>query len=87
MQATFRYFDFDFHTRLGVTPEEMQALLDAWPNIDDEDDESDAHVAINNAFNDLLNGTGISDSEAVELTGASRTEMLRIYRKWTQGRG
>jgi hypothetical protein len=86
MQATFRYFDADFHTRLGVTPAAMRALLDAWPDIDDGNDDSDACIAINNAMNDLLHGVGISEEDAEKLIGVNRTEMLRIFRKWPLGR-
>jgi hypothetical protein len=87
MAATFRYFDFDFQTRLGVTPEEMRELLEAWPQIDDTGDDSDACLAINNSLNDLLNGVGISERESLDLLGASRDEVERIYKKWARARG
>ena len=87
MEATFRYFDFDFQTRLGVSPEAMRVLLDAWPAVHDTSDDSDACLAINNSLNDLLNGVGISEDEAMELVGASRAEMERVYRKWAGTRG
>lgn len=87
MEATFRYFDFDFHTRLGISPETMRALLGAWPNIDDTRDDSDACVAINNSLNDLLHGEGISDTDAVEFVGVGREQMLRVYRKWAATHG
>jgi hypothetical protein len=87
MAATFSYFDFDFQTRLGVTPQEMRALLHAWPDVDDSSDASDACLAINNSLNDLLHGESISEDEAMALVGVSRAEMLRIYRKWAAARG
>ena len=87
MDATFSFFDFDFNTRLGITPETMRALLDAWPKVDDAGDESDASLAINNSLNDLLHGEGISDDEAIALVGVSRDEMRRVYRKWAAARG
>jgi hypothetical protein len=87
MQATFRYFDADFHTRLGVDPETMRWLLANWPAIDDEKDDSDGCLAINNSLNDLLHGVGIGESDAIELTGVGRAEMERVYRKWKTGRG
>lgn len=86
MAATFEFFDWDFHTRLGVHPEAMRQLLSAWPNIDDAY-ESDAYLAINNAMNDLLHGVGISDEKAIEISGVDRAEMRRIYVKWTGERG
>lgn len=87
MEATFQFFDFDFHSRLGVEPEEMRSLLAAWPAVDDGNDGSLAALAINNSLNDLLNGTGISDVQALHHVGTSRAEMARVYRKWTAARG
>ena len=87
MQATFRHFDWDFEIRLSVSPETMRALLAAWPAVDDADDDSDACLAVNNALNDLLNGVGISEAEALEQVGVSRAEMGRVYRKWAAARG
>lgn len=87
MSATFEFFDFDFDTRLGVTPETMRELIGDWPNVDDSRDDSDACLAINNALNDLLHGVGISDADARRLTGTNRDEMYRIYRKWAESRG
>jgi len=87
MEATFQYFDFDFQSRLGIAPESMRALLDAWPIVDDVRDDSDACLAINNSLNDLLHGVGISDDEALKLIRVSRVEMQRVYRKWASARG
>lgn len=78
---------WDCETRLGVTEESVHALLGKWPEVDDNDDESDACLAINNALNDLLHGLGISDEEAVAMTEADRSEMRRVYRKWAFNRG
>jgi hypothetical protein len=87
MEATFRYFDFDFPTRLGISSEAMRTLLSAWPAVDDVRDDSDACLAINNSLNELLHGVAISEAEASELVGVSRTEMQRVYRKWAAARG
>ena len=87
MEGAFKYFDFDFDTRLGVSEDEMRGLLRQWPNVDDSDDDGCACVAINNTLNDLLHGVGISDDEAMQLTGVNRAEMYRIYKKWASARG
>ena len=87
MAGALRYLEFDFDTRIGVSEEEMRDLLERWPNVDDADDDGCACLAINNALNDLLHGVGISDDEAMELTGTNRSEMYRIYRKWASARG
>lgn len=87
MQATFHFFDLDFQTRLGIDQEIMRQLLAQWPDVDDASDLSDACIAINNSLNDLLNGIGIADSEAIDLVGAPRSEMERVYLKWKNARG
>ena len=87
MEATFKFFDFDFHSRLGVTTDEMKALLLNWPNVDDSDSNQIATVAINNSLNDLLHGEGIDDEKAIMMIGVDRDEMLRVYRKWARNRG
>jgi hypothetical protein len=87
MEATFRYFDFDFQTRLAISPDAMRLLLDAWPAVDDSRDDSDACLAINNSLNDLLHGEGISDKEAMQLVGVNRAEMIRVFGKWAAARG
>lgn len=87
LSATFKFFDFDFETRLGLTPEAMRELLGNWPSIDDSNDDSVASLAVNNALNDLLHGIGISNADAQRLTGVDREEMYRIYRKWSESRG
>jgi len=86
MEATFRYFDADFQTRLGIEREAMRSLLAAWP-IDDSHDESDACLAVNNSLNDLLHGIGIGETEALEFVGVTRAELGRIYAKWAAARG
>jgi hypothetical protein len=87
MVGTFQYLEFDFEARLGVSQENMRDLLGRWPDVDDTDDNGIACLAINNALNDLLHGVGISDDAAIELTGANRSEMYRIYKKWASARG
>lgn len=86
MQATFRLFDFDFQTRLGVEPERIRPLLAAWPP-DESSDHSDACLAVNNSLNDLLCGEAITEAEASELVGATRAEMEHVYKKWASARG
>jgi hypothetical protein len=87
LQSTFQFFDFDFHARLGVTPEAMQALLHSWPTVDDTNDDSTACLAINNSLNDLLHGVGVSETDAIRLIGVDRAEIQRVYNKWAIVRG
>ena len=84
MAATFEYFTWDFHTRIGVEPERMRELLNQWPNVDDSLDDSDACLAINNSLNDLL---GISEEQSLTIFGVKRLEVKRVYKKWATERG
>ncbi|HSE34470.1 MAG TPA: hypothetical protein VLA93_23045 [Pyrinomonadaceae bacterium] len=72
---------------MGITEESALALLENWSEVGGSDDYSDACLAINNSLNDLLHGEGISDATCRQLTGVSREELLRIYRKWATSRG
>jgi hypothetical protein len=87
IELACRVLEDECHTRLGVTPTEIQGLLSSWPLVDDSRDDSPACLAINNSLNDLLNGVGISEAEARKTIGASPSEMERIYRKWAAARG
>lgn len=88
MAACFEFFDDgEFHTRLGVEPADMRAILATWKNLEAPDDPSTACPAINHGLNDLLNGVGISDAQALAIAGVPRSEIDRIYRKWAAARG
>jgi hypothetical protein len=87
IELASRVLHDDCHTRLGVTPQEIEELLNHWPSVDDSKDDSPACLAINNSLNDLLNGVGISEAEARKSIGTSPKEMERIYRKWAAARG
>jgi hypothetical protein len=47
-----RFLEGEFHTRLGIEPDELEQLLLAYPNVDDSDDDSTASLAINNCLNE-----------------------------------
>jgi len=87
MEGALVHLGWDLETRIGVTEEQMRDLLAKWPNVDDSVDNGPECLAINNSLNDLLHGLGISDATAMELTGADRSEMRRVYDKWARARG
>jgi hypothetical protein len=86
IRATFHFFDEDFQTRIGISPDAMNSLLRQWPNIDDSSDTTYASIAINNSLNDLLHGVCINELDALEMVGVNRVEMQRIYAKWSMDR-
>ena len=87
MQASLLFIGAGFDARMGLEETTMSALLKAWPDLDDSDDNSITCLAINNALNDLLHGVGISDEQAMQTVGVNRDEMYRVYKKWAIGRG
>ncbi len=87
LELIFEYFDLDFHKRVGVSKAEMQQVIDAWPEIDDLDDDSVASIAINNTLNELLHGVSIADDECRDKIGVDYVDLLRIYKKWASLRG
>ena len=87
MKASLVFIGAGFDARMGITQDQMEVLLAAWPNVDDTADDSDACLAINNALNDLLHGVGIKDAEARQHVGVGRDEMVRVYHKWALARG
>jgi len=72
---------------MGVEPGEMRELLAAFPAIGDDWPSSISRLAVNNAFNDLLHGVGISEAECVEALGVPRSEALPIYQTWVRSVG
>ncbi|MQW86847.1 hypothetical protein [Sinorhizobium saheli] len=87
IEGALLHHGWDIETRFGVTEGEMRGILAKWPDVDDSVDSGPVCLAINNSLNDLLHGLGISDARAVELAGANRTEMRRVYDKWAIARG
>jgi len=79
--------DWEFHTRLGMHRKELEELLSRWPNIDDSRDDSIEVLAINNCFNEICHGVGISDVEWKAWMTVSRSEVRQAYKDWAKARG
>jgi hypothetical protein len=74
-------------TRLGVSEESSNHILDQWPHIDDSSDSSDECVLINNSLNEMINGIRISDEDVQKLIGVNKETLKSIYKKWAKARG
>jgi hypothetical protein len=81
-----RQLEDELDTRLGVTKEEVSQLLATWP-VDDSDDESIACIAINNSFNEVLNGLDISHADWSRSFAVDPEELSAIYKTWATSRG
>ena len=81
------FFGDEFHTRLGIEPEDLAQVISAYPDIDDSDDNSNETLAINNCLNEVSRGISFSDREWTEWFTINRSEVDEVYRKWAILRG
>ena len=83
-----RYLDEDdIASRVGVAPATYDALMEAWPDVDDSDDDSDACLVINNALNEICHGVRIPAREWPTWFTVSKDEVKAVYRRWASLRG
>ena len=83
-----RFLDeHDLETRIGVAPAAYDALVSAWPAVDDTDDDSDAALIINNALNEVCNGGCIPDARWPRWFTVPREAVRSAYRHWRTARG
>lgn len=79
--------EHDLETRIGVAPATCDALVSAWPAVDDTDDDSDAALIINNALNEVCNGGCIPDAQRPRWFTVPREAVRFAYRQWRTARG
>ena len=83
-----RYLDDDnIVSRVGVAPATYDALIAAWPRIDDSRDDSEACLVVNNALNEVCHGVDIPDREWPRWFTVSRDELRAVYGRWAGLRG
>ena len=82
-----RFLEGEFHTRLGIAPEELEQIVTAYPNVDDSDDDSNAASAINNCLNEVGYGINFSEREWSQWFDVGRSEVKDVYWKWALLRG
>ena len=57
MRATAAHAaDLEKHARVGLEPEELQQVIEEWPNIDDADENGKGVLAINVCMNEVCQG-------------------------------
>lgn len=71
--------DWEFPTLMGVEREEMRAVLDAWPDFVDADDN---RRAINNAFVSLLGYPHDEWDTWATFSDADQSEVDTTYGRW-----
>ena len=81
------FFGDEFHTRLGIEPEDLAQVISAYPDIDDSDDNSNETLAINNCLNEICHGIRFTERGWRKLFTVSKSEVDEVYRKWAILRG
>lgn len=72
--------DWEFHTLFGLTRNEVNAVLQAWPMVEERD--NTVRTVINNSLNNLL-GYPIDNPEKwAEFISVSKNQLEEIYLDW-----
>ncbi len=82
-----RFLEGEFHTRLGLEPEELEQIVTAYPDADDSDGNSNAALAINNCLNEVCHGISFTNHEWSQWFTVSKPQIVEVYRKWAVLRG
>ena len=72
----------EFQTRLGINRDELSQVVQAWPNVDDSNQDSVEALAINNCMNELCHGLNISDCQWSQWLGVDRRDVCEVYSRW-----
>jgi len=78
------FFDDDeFHILFGLSKNQMLAIVERLPNIDDSDELT--IIAINNSLNNLLGFPHRNKKVWAKYISVKSNELSRIYNKWRSG--
>lgn len=66
--------------RLGISQEALQAIIESWPDVDDEDRNSNGYLAINNSLNEICHALAVDEWSS--LVDATPDEVKDVYRNW-----
>ncbi|MGW1291048.1 hypothetical protein ACWD4N_47820, partial [Streptomyces sp. NPDC002586] len=71
--------DWEFHTLMGFTRDQIAAIAEAWPSFSKPDDQDDA---VNNVLNMLLGYPHGYESRWHEYSGATPEQIARVLARW-----
>lgn len=77
-----RYDAVEYSLRMGLEPQEVLARIATLRTTGDLPDEPLARRAINNSFNELLNGIGIDEKQCQRSLGVGRRAAEALFRRW-----
>ena len=72
----------EFQPRLGINKQELFDVVNAWPQLNDNDPNSDTYLAINNCLNEVCYSINIDDNNLEKQFGVSRKDVEQVYNKW-----
>ncbi|MCY2959604.1 MAG: hypothetical protein NTY35_05500 [Planctomycetota bacterium] len=81
------YGEVEYSLRMGLDSAVVRAMVARLAETGDLADDYVGRRAVNNSFNELLNGLGISEAECLTALGVARAEALRIYRTLSRSVG
>jgi hypothetical protein len=88
MRATAVYLDdSEKSSRLGMEADELNLVMEQWPNIDDHEEGGIGFLAINNCMNEVCNGFRIADEDWRNWFDVPLADVRHTYRKWLEIRG
>ena len=74
--------DWEKHARLGLGSKQLRAVIDSWPHVRDNKEESEGFLAINNSLNEVCHGIHISTEDWGKWFDVPLSEVQSTYRKW-----
>jgi hypothetical protein len=72
--------EWEFHTLFGVTRSDVRGVLEAWPTIDETDE--NVQLAIHNSFVNLLGYPHGKRELLARLIGADVETIARVFEDW-----
>ena len=72
--------DWEFQTLFGLERGDIQAVVDAWPDLDETKD--NVSIAINNSMVNLLGYPHGLDKDWPRYISVSPVEVRRVFEKW-----
>jgi len=72
--------DWEFHTLFGLERGDVQAIVDAWPDVEETSEK--VSLAINNSMNNLLGYPHGRPEDWPRYISVSTSEVRRIFDKW-----
>jgi hypothetical protein len=79
--------DSEKHSRLGLHGDELQRVIDRWPNVNDLDENGQDFLAINNCMNEVCHGFPLQPSEWSNWFTTPMSEVEVTYQTWLALRG